>query len=232
MRNRCLPNLFGRAAHARLFVLAVFALTASFAEAAAEFVENLKAGRRQKIVCYGTSLTVSSHWWVDGLAAALEARWPGQATVVNAGLSGKNSATGLSLVQSKVVAAEPDAVLIEFSMNDAADSLNSGKTPAEALAAAEANLKAIIAAVRSARPAAEIILQTMNPYVAASRGYVDDVIIPADTRKKLIKASTADAIHRSEELFDRVAAGDAPVYQHSGAAGCQETAYLGPGGGL
>jgi len=168
MRNRCLPNLFGRAAHTRLFVLAVFALTASFAEAAAEFVENLKAGRRQKIVCYGTSLTVSSHWWVDGLAAALEARWPGQAIVVNAGLSGKNSATGLSLVQSKVVAAEPDAVLIEFSMNDAADSLNSGKTPAEALAAAEANLKAIIAAVRSARPAAEIILQTMNPYVAVA----------------------------------------------------------------
>ena len=151
MRNHCLPDLFGRAAHARLFVLAVFALTASFAEAAVEFVENLKAGRRQKIVCYGTSLTVSSHWWVDGLAAALEARWPGQATVVNAGLSGKNSATGLALVQSKVVAAEPDAVLIEFSMNDAADSLNAGKTPAEALAAAEANLKAIIAAVRSAR---------------------------------------------------------------------------------
>ena len=31
----------------------------------------------------------------------------------------------------------------------------------------------------------------MNPYVAASRGYVDDVIIPADTRKKLIKAFKA-----------------------------------------
>ena len=54
----------------------------------------------------------------------------------------------------------------------------------------------------------------------------DCVIIAADKNvemgrfngKKLIKASTADAIHRSEELFDRVAAGDAPVYQHSGAA--------------
>ena len=31
----------------------------------------------------------------------------------------------------------------------------------------------------------------MNPYVAASRGYVDDVIVPADTRKKLIKAFKA-----------------------------------------
>ena len=152
----------------RASLLAVCTLMAFCVEASAGFVEKLKAGESQKIVCYGTSLTVQSHWWVDGLAAALEARWPGQSTVVNAGLSGKNSATGLANVQSKVVAANPDAVLIEFSMNDAADSLNTGKTPAEALAAAEANLKAIIAAVKAARPACEIILETMNPYVAVA----------------------------------------------------------------
>ena len=54
----------------------------------------------------------------------------------------------------------------------------------------------------------------------------DVVIIAADKNvdlgrfngKKLIKASTADAIHRSEGLIDRAIAGDAPVYQHSGAA--------------
>ena len=28
----------------------------------------------------------------------------------------------------------------------------------------------------------------MNPYVAAARGYVDDVIIPSDTRKHVISA--------------------------------------------
>ena len=31
----------------------------------------------------------------------------------------------------------------------------------------------------------------MNPYVAASRGYVDDVIVPAETRKTLIRAFQA-----------------------------------------
>ena len=31
----------------------------------------------------------------------------------------------------------------------------------------------------------------MNPYVAASRGYVDDVIVPSETRQKLIKAFKA-----------------------------------------
>ena len=54
----------------------------------------------------------------------------------------------------------------------------------------------------------------------------DVVIIAADKKvdlgrfdgKKLINASTADAIHRSEGLIDRAKAGDAPVYQHTGAA--------------
>ncbi len=53
----------------------------------------------------------------------------------------------------------------------------------------------------------------------------DVVIIAADKNvdlgrfdgKKLIKASTADAIHRSEGLIDRAIAGDAAVYQHTGA---------------
>ena len=60
----------------------------------------------------------------------------------------------------------------------------------------------------------------------------DVVIIAADKNvdlarfngKKLIKASTADAIHRSEGLIDRAIAGDAPVYQHSGAAAAEEAA--------
>src|SRR5690606_14054763 len=35
---------------------------------------------------------------------------------------------------------------------------------------------------------AEYSLRFQNPYVAASRGYVDDVIDPADTRKYVIRA--------------------------------------------
>ena len=60
----------------------------------------------------------------------------------------------------------------------------------------------------------------------------DVVIIAADKNvdlarfngKKLIKASTADAIHRSEDLIGRAIAGDAPVYQHSGAAAADSDA--------
>ena len=60
----------------------------------------------------------------------------------------------------------------------------------------------------------------------------DVVIIAADKNvdlarfngKKLIKASTADAIHRAQGLIDRAVAGDAPVYQHSGAAAESDSA--------
>ncbi|WP_026497822.1 PTS fructose transporter subunit IIABC [Butyrivibrio sp. WCD2001] len=53
----------------------------------------------------------------------------------------------------------------------------------------------------------------------------DVIIIAADKNvemgrfngKKVIKASTADAIHHSSDLIGRAVKGDAPVYQHSGS---------------
>jgi PTS system fructose-specific IIC component len=53
----------------------------------------------------------------------------------------------------------------------------------------------------------------------------DVIIVAADKNvemgrfngKKVIKASTADAIHRSAELFDRAESGNVPVYHHDGA---------------
>ena len=42
--------------------------------------------------------------------------------------------------------------------------------------------------VERAKKIAEYDNMMMNPYVAASRGYVDDVIEPATTRKMLIAA--------------------------------------------
>ena len=104
---------------------------ALFAAPPARFVEALKAGKAQTIVCYGTSLTAQSHYWVDDLRSALAARWPGQATVVNAGQSGKNAAFGLANVRTQVVARKPDAVLIEFSptVSRASRRSSSGRRP-------------------------------------------------------------------------------------------------------
>jgi PTS system fructose-specific IIC component len=64
-----------------------------------------------------------------------------------------------------------------------------------------------------------------NVLTSAEIKDADVIIIAADKNvemsrfdgKKLIKASTADAIHRSQELIDKAVAGNVSVYQHSGA---------------
>ena len=64
-----------------------------------------------------------------------------------------------------------------------------------------------------------------NVLTAAEIKDADVIIVAADKNvemarfngKKVIKASTADAIHRSEDLIDRAVEGNVAVYQHSGA---------------
>ena len=64
-----------------------------------------------------------------------------------------------------------------------------------------------------------------NVLTAAEIKDADVIVIAADKNvemgrfngKKVIKASTADAIHRSEDLISRAVSGDVPVYQHSGS---------------
>jgi propionyl-CoA carboxylase beta chain len=43
-------------------------------------------------------------------------------------------------------------------------------------------------AAEQRRLVAEYEAEFNNPYVAAARGYIDDVIIPSDTRPRLIRA--------------------------------------------
>lgn len=124
-----------------------------------KLVTSLAAGLNRKIVVYGTSLTAGGAW--PGLMNTwLSAKYPGKITIVNSGLSGKNSATGLSQLSTKVLAHNPDIVFIEFAMNDAF--LYSDGTPQLSVAQAQANLIAIIDAIQAQNPAVEIILQTMN----------------------------------------------------------------------
>jgi propionyl-CoA carboxylase beta chain len=56
---------------------------------------------------------------------------------------------------------------------------------------------------------AEYRAQFANPYVAASRGYVDDVIIPSETRRRLIAA--LEVLHRKREANPRKKHGNIPL---------------------
>ncbi len=124
-----------------------------------KLVTSLAAGLNRKIVVYGTSLTAGGAW--PGLMNTwLSAKYPGKITLINSGLSGRNSATVLSQLSTKVLAHNPDIVFIEFAMNDAF--LYSDGTPQLSVAQAQANLIAMIDAIQAQNPAVEIILQTMN----------------------------------------------------------------------
>jgi lysophospholipase L1-like esterase len=124
---------------------------------------NLKAGRRQTIVLYGTSLTHGGAW-ASALAGWFDGKFPGLATVINSGGPGENSDWGLANVATKVATHQPDLVILEFSYNDAHEKFTT-MTPARALE----NLDRIIAAIRAAQPAADIVLQVMNePWDAAN----------------------------------------------------------------
>ncbi|MCW1926100.1 FAD-dependent oxidoreductase [Luteolibacter arcticus] len=125
----------------------------------AGFVSALAAGLARKVVVYGTSLTANGAW-VGQMTSWLTATYPGQLTVINSGLSGKNSAEGVAQLQAKVLAHDPDAVFIEFAMNDAF--LYSDGTPQLSVEQARANLNTMIDSILAQNPPAEIILQTMN----------------------------------------------------------------------
>lgn len=123
------------------------------------WLEDLAEGRTVKIVCYGTSLTANGAW-VGKMRDWLAAKYPGRVTVINGGMSGKNSATGLAELESRVIAQGPDVVFLEFGVNDAFQYTDG--TPVLSVEQAKANLVEMIQRVRAANPEVGVVLQTMN----------------------------------------------------------------------
>lgn len=183
------------------------------------FLSALQQGRQQTIVTYGTSLTAGGAW-VGDLRTELDCRFPGLARVVNGGMGAMNSDWGLSNVDERVVAAAPDAVFIEFSVNDAYLPYNPD------LARCEANLRAMIQRIREARPTCEIILMVMNPMVdihAERRPDLErfnDVYRRAARELDLLLIDHYGAwqivLSRSRAEFDRLV----PDGAHPGELGC------------
>ena len=90
----------------------------NFPNGESQLINNLKAGKAQTIVTYGTSLT-SGGAWVQQLGQALEARWPGKTKVINSGAGGMWSTWGVENLDTRVLAKKPDTLFIEFGINDA-----------------------------------------------------------------------------------------------------------------
>jgi len=138
-------------------LVAIVTLTsAAFAGDSSRLLSNLKAGKKQTVVTYGTSLTAGGAW-VKQLQQALDEKFPGQATVINSGQGSKWSQWGVENLDERVIAKKPDAVFIEFAINDA---FLDYKTSVEQ---ARSNLENMIGRILASKPDTEIILMTMNP---------------------------------------------------------------------
>lgn len=129
----------------------------------AVFVENLRAGRDQTIVYYGTSLTAAGAW-TRLLTERLEAGFPGQVVAHNTGGHGMHSGWGLQNISERVIAHKPDVVFIEFSINDAVARFNLSPDQAKT------NLDRMIDRIHAIVPDCEIILQVMNPVIDKPKG--------------------------------------------------------------
>jgi len=144
----------------------LFAVSPAFAS---QLVDNLRAGKDQTVVVYGTSLTAGGKWvpltkdWLEGVN-----RGKAKVTVINSGMSGKNSLLGLAKLDEAVIAKKPDTVIIEFAVNDAFlyDDLKERVSVADSAK----NLETMIERIKKALPDTEIILQTMNPAWDSPKG--------------------------------------------------------------
>ena len=147
------------------FLLSLFAISPVFAS---KLVENLRAGKAQTVVVYGTSLTAGGKWVPETRAWLEKINPEAKVTVINSAQSGKNSLVGLEKLDALVIAKKPDTVLIEFAVNDAFlyDDLNQRVSVADSAK----NLGTMIERIQKALPDTEIIIQTMNPAWDSPKG--------------------------------------------------------------
>ena len=140
-----------------LFALIIAGVLCSVGSAS-QLIDDLKAGKQQTLVTYGTSLTAGGAW-VGQLRESLAEQYPGLINVVNAGRGAMWSTWGVDNLDQRVIARQPDTVLIEFAINDA---FLAYKTSVEL---ARKNLENMIDRILKANPKCEIVLMTMNPPV-------------------------------------------------------------------
>ena len=116
--------------------------------------------KKLRVVTYGTSLTATGRWQ-RALQDELRRCWGPNVAVINKASNAKGSTWGLANV-STVVEAQPDIAIVEFAMNDAR------LTGGSSLDESRDQTKEIVAAIKSANPAAAVFLMT-TPAVRGKR---------------------------------------------------------------
>jgi hypothetical protein len=85
------------------------------------FTDNLKKGRHQTVVVYGSSVALqkTSGLWVQEIRNACDAKFPGLVTLFNAGMAGVSSYWATETFSDSVLSKKPDVLIFGFAENDA-----------------------------------------------------------------------------------------------------------------
>lgn len=141
-----------------LIIILPLATARTTVHAQSQLIKNLSQGKHQTLVLYGTSLTAAEGGkaWADSITQALNDRFHGLLTTINSAKSAMWSTWGVQNLEDLVIAKKPDAVMIEFGMNDAFLPYHTS------VAVARLNLNYMIDRIQLENPDCEVILQVMN----------------------------------------------------------------------
>lgn len=155
----------------RLFFLLCFSILLHPLHAQTQMVKALKEGKDQMVVVYGTSLSSGSHGhaWMGEVARQLNQKYGNHLKYSLSGKGGMWSTWGVQHLEDSVIAKKPDAVIIEFGINDAFHKYNTSPE------LARLNLEYMIDRIQLYNPECEIILQVMNMPVGKSAAYRPDL---------------------------------------------------------
>lgn len=165
----------------QLLVLALFISLSGTAQS--QLVKNLQEGKDQTVVIYGTSLSSGGHGkaWMQAVADYFNDKYGNHLDYYLAGKGGMWSTWGIQHLEDSVITKKPDAVIIEFGINDA---FYKYETSPEL---AQLNLEYMIDRIQLAYPNCEIILQVMNMPIRKSAGYRPNLTAYYNMYRKVAK---------------------------------------------
>ena len=146
-----------------------------------DFIKQLEKGKPQTIVCYGTSLTAGDDGWVSLLEQYLQKYYGENVNVINSAVGGMWSGWGVENLDEKVIANKPDAVIIEFAVNDSHKGYKTSKEDSRN------NLNQMINRIKKANPKCEVIVMVTNPIVGYHAEGREEVVAYFDGYRAVAK---------------------------------------------
>lgn len=139
-------------------ILLAFGVLCIAHSARGAIVSRLLQGHNLTISAIGTSETANTQWFTR-MGQWLNADYPGNVTLNNEAISGTASPSGIEVQLPAALQHNPDAIFIEFAMNDAASANMTVET-------SKANLQTMITTIRNwaadHEKSVDVVIQTMN----------------------------------------------------------------------